>query len=164
MNPDVGGDERGRILMNRGVSAVLLSSLIAVMLVAVQIVGVDAETQQDEKRSASQGLDVIIIDNEGYKKDRRGPVEFSHKKHAREYNLLCWECHHEYEGGENIWAPWDETRKCRQCHDPVKSEPNEIKLQKAYHLNCKGCHMGLAEAAQKAGAFKKCNGCHAKNS
>ena len=148
--------------MNRGVGALLMLSLITLMLVVGQICGVGAQTQQAEKDTNSKNSDNIIIDNEGYKKDRRGPVEFSHKKHAREYKLLCWQCHHEYEDDENIYAPWGETKKCRQCHDPVKQEPNEIKLQKAYHLNCKGCHMRLAKEDQKAGAFKKCNGCHAK--
>jgi hypothetical protein len=132
------------------------------MLVAGQIVGVDAQTQQAEKSTGSQDLDIIMIDNEGYKKDRRGPVEFSHRKHAREYKLLCWECHHEYKDDQNIYAPWGETKKCSQCHDPVKPELNEIKLQKAFHLNCKGCHMGLAKEDKKTGAFKKCNGCHVK--
>ncbi|MFO7738190.1 MAG: cytochrome c3 family protein [Desulfatiglandaceae bacterium] len=148
--------------MNRGVSALLASSLITGMLVVGQIVGVDAQTQQAKKSAGSQDLDIIMIDNEGYKKDRRGPVAFSHKKHAREYKILCWECHHEYESDENIWAPWGATKKCSQCHDPLIQEQNEIKLQTAYHLNCKGCHMSLAKADQKAGAFRKCNGCHVK--
>jgi hypothetical protein len=108
-------------------------------------------------------LDVVIIDNTGYKRDKKGAVEFSHEKHARDYDVNCWDCHHVYEGDNNVWAPWGETQKCMECHDPLSNENNPIKLQKAYHLNCKGCHKELQEENKDSGAARKCGGCHQKD-
>ena len=146
--------------------------LITVLFAAGMFVGVDVEAQKEAENDATQAgagsgtmdLDVLILDNEGYKKDRKGPVEFSHRKHAKDYRVLCWECHHEYKDKENVWAPWAETKKCRECHDPLKKEITEIKLQKAFHYNCKGCHKALAKEEKKTGAYQKCAGCHKKQS
>ena len=112
------------------------------------------------KRRGTKNLDVILLNNQGYKKKRKGPVEFTHKKHAYEYRFLCWDCHHDYKDGQNIWVPWGETKRCSQCHDPRKKEPNKIMLQKAFHYQCKGCHKELEKIGRKAGAYKKCGGCH----
>jgi hypothetical protein len=116
--------------------------------------------RQPATASGSGEFDVIILDNEGYKRDRRGPVTFSHKKHALNYRVLCWECHHVYEDEENTWAPWQGTRKCRECHDPVKRSVSETRLQRAFHLNCKVCHKELAVREKEAGSFRECTGCH----
>jgi len=37
-----------------------------------------------------------------------------------------------------------------------------MKLQNAYHKNCKTCHKTLAKEGKKSGPFKKCNKCHEK--
>jgi hypothetical protein len=50
--------------------------------------------------TAADVADIIVIDNKGYDQDRRGPVKFTHKKHAEDYKVACNECHHEYENGE----------------------------------------------------------------
>jgi hypothetical protein len=153
--------------MDRKWMAFLGVLLITVLFAAGMFAGIEVEAQKPAKKDASQvamDLDVIILDTEGYKKDRKGPVEFSHRKHAQDYRVLCWECHHEYKGKENVWVPWAETKKCQECHDPVKKEITEIKLQKAYHLNCKGCHKTLAEEDKRTGAYRKCAGCHKKQS
>ncbi len=110
--------------------------------------------------------DVITIDYSGYKKERKGPVDFTHKKHAMDYKMLCWECHHEYKDDEkkwgNKWSPWGEIKTCDECHDPLKKQDKIVNLQKAFHINCKICHKTLAEQKKKAGPYKKCKGCHQK--
>jgi len=115
-----------------------------------------------EQKGASKDLDVILLNNQGYKKKRKGPVEFTHKKHAYEYRLSCWDCHHDYKDGQNIWVPWGETKECSQCHNPNKKEPNKIMLQKAFHFQCKGCHEKFAKIGKKSGGYDKCGSCHRK--
>ena len=110
----------------------------------------------------SKHLNIILLNNEGYKKKRKGPVEFTHKDHAYADRLFCWDCHHDYKDGQNVWVPWGETKKCIECHDPKKKEPNKMMLQKAFHHQCKGCHKELAKQKKKTGAYKKCAGCHLK--
>jgi hypothetical protein len=104
--------------------------------------------------------DVLTLNNKAYKSDRKGPVTFTHRKHAMEYRVSCWDCHHEYKDGKNVWSPWGETQQCVQCHDPGKSQDKVVNLQKAYHVNCKTCHQNLAAQKKKAGPHKKCLGCH----
>ncbi|MFC1532816.1 cytochrome c3 family protein [Thermodesulfobacteriota bacterium] len=116
---------------------------------------------EPENTTDIQKLDVIVIDNKDYyEKDRKGPVSFPHKKHAREYKLLCWECHHEYEDGKNIYSPWGATEKCSECHDPEEKQDDVMKLQTAYHLNCKICHKTLAIFGDEPLVYRKCTKCH----
>jgi hypothetical protein len=107
-------------------------------------------------------LDVIVINNEGYDSDRKGPVTFTHRKHALDYKVSCWDCHHEYEGGKNLWAPWKETLKCSECHMPSMDMEEVMNLQKAYHINCKNCHEERAKENENHGPYRKCYGCHQK--
>ena len=110
----------------------------------------------------SKNLNEIIIDYEGYKKDRKGPVPFAHKKHAKNYGIACWDCHHDFKDGENIWVPWDETRPCIACHDPQKKDVTPIKLQRAFHYSCKRCHMKMADEINFSTDPRKCVSCHIK--
>ena len=103
--------------------------------------------------------DVIKIENEGYKKDRKGAVTFHHEKHFTEYNIACTECHHVYKDGKNVWKETDPVKKCIECHDPEKKVGNAPKLQIAYHNNCRTCHK---ESGNKEAPWKRCNDCHAK--
>ena len=140
-------------------------------------------------------MEVITIDNKGYKKDRKGPVKFEHIKHARDYKISCWECHHDYnkdssnnwivpkpqvaqetqdvEGNDtgtakekeaqenlNIWTPWGKTKKCSECHDPNEKKDNVIRLQAAYHKNCKGCHEERRIYKNDYLAYRNCTKCH----
>lgn len=110
---------------------------------------------------ATEDLDVINIDNEGYRKDRKGPVIFEHKMHAQDYEVSCWQCHHEFQDGENIWAPWsDTTTRCAECHDPITSSGSVSNLQKAYHVNCKICHKEMEIFGEKSIAYRECDTCH----
>ena len=128
----------------------------------------ETPTSAGESSGPDEGeeFDVIILNGEDYKKNRKGPVEFTHKKHALDYKILCWECHHVYEDDNrenpNLYSPWGETDTCDSCHDPKEEEITDIRLQRAYHLNCKGCHKQLAHEKKKAGEYRKCTGCHQK--
>ena len=107
--------------------------------------------------TAGSAPDVIPIENKGYDQDRRGHVNFTHKKHTEEYQVGCAECHHEYENGKNVWKETDPVKKCVECHDPVEKKGDVDKLQLAFHNNCQGCHK---ELKGKEAPSKKCADCH----
>ena len=121
-----------------------------------------ASAEESEKESLND-LDIIVLDKEDYEKDRKGPVRFEHKMHAREYKILCWECHHEYEDGANIYSPWGTTMKCDDCHDPEEKMDEVVKLQTAFHLLCKTCHEKSKIYGDEPLAYRKCNRCHEKS-
>ena len=156
----------------------------------------DDEQMSEEMAKKIKELNIITIDNKGYQKDRKGPAKFEHVKHSREYQISCWDCHHEYkdkdeqqveqpaeaaknEQGEeaaqneepkepkakylteqNIWSPWGITKKCAECHDPKEKKDDAIKLQAAYHKNCKNCHMDRRIYKGDVLAYRKCTSCH----
>ncbi len=150
-------------------NVLFLSLLTTLVLMGWQTATVDADmvkaagvSSGDEAKGDSTNLNLILLNNQGYKKKRKGPVEFTHKKHVYQYRLFCWDCHHDYKDGQNVWVPWGETKRCDQCHDPKSKEHNKIMLQKAFHYQCKGCHNDLAEKKMKTGPYRKCGGCHLK--
>lgn len=103
----------------------------------------------------------ITIDNEGYKPDRKGPVEFTHIDHTESYEVACNECHHEYVDGENVWEEGDLVEKCSACHNPLKSEGPIKNLRLAFHRKCKNCHKELAkEGISEDAPYRKCKDCH----
>ena len=107
--------------------------------------------------TAANVPDDIMIENKGYKSDKKGPVKLSHKKHAADYKVKCNDCHHEYKDGKNVWKDADPVKKCSVCHDPEEKKGTADKLQNAYHKNCQGCHK---ELKGKEAPHKKCNDCH----
>jgi len=113
---------------------------------------------------AADAPDEVVIENKGYAKDTKGPVKLTHKKHHADYKVACAECHHVIKDGKNVWKEGDKVQKCSECHNPEKKEGNVLKLNNAYHNNCKDCHKALEEAGKPTGPFKKCNDCHQKAS
>jgi len=108
-------------------------------------------------------LDDFQIDNQGYTRDRKSPVKFPHKQHVRKFDVSCWDCHHDYtEKKENIWSPWGKTQKWSECHDPLEDQGKAIRLQTAYHRNCKTCHEERDIFAGEPRAYRKCVKCHVK--
>ena len=111
--------------------------------------------------AAQTAPDNVTIENKGYQKDKKPGVPFDHKKHATDYKIACAECHHVFKDGKNVWKEGDEVKKCSSCHDLNKNTEMDgmkvMKLQNAYHKNCKNCHK-----EKKKGPFKKCNDCHKK--
>ena len=105
----------------------------------------------------------IVLDNEGFRQNRKGPVTFSHLSHAEDYEVSCKECHHDYEDGKNIWEEGDPVNKCAECHDPVDNDEEIKKLMIAYHRNCIGCHKKLVkEGTSEEAPYNKCYQCHEK--
>ncbi len=103
----------------------------------------------------------IVIDNPVYQPDRKGSVHFSHLVHYDDYDVSCEDCHHEYEGGENVWTAGDPVKKCGSCHDASKSKGHVKKLSIAFHKNCKACHENLfKEGITEDAPFKSCYDCH----
>ena len=157
--------------MLRESGALMKAALITVIGIAVVIM-----LAADDGRSLAQNatiapggftisanLNVIVVDSPGYKKNRRGPVKLSHTKHALDYGVSCWECHHDYKDDKiNTWSPLGETQACIECHDPLEVQDKAMRLQTAYHLNCKGCHKELAIEHKKTGAYRECLECHEK--
>jgi len=129
-------------------------NLILVALFGVVFVTVGVLTAADVP-------DEVIIKNEGYKSDKKGPVKLTHKKHAVDYKIACNECHHEYKDGKNVWKEGDPVKKCSTCHDPNKKQGDVMKLQNAFHKNCKDCHKEASKEGKEA-PYKKCNDCHDK--
>jgi hypothetical protein len=103
--------------------------------------------------------DVIVIENKVYTADKKGPVTFHHAKHNKEYKVSCTECHHLYKDGKNMWKEGDHVEKCVVCHDPAEDKGKTIKLQNAFHQNCKDCHKEVNKEGKKA-PYTKCAGCH----
>jgi hypothetical protein len=107
--------------------------------------------------TAADAPDQIMIQEKAFKSPKKGPVKFSHKKHATDYKVKCNECHHDYKDGKNVWKDTDPVKKCDACHDPEEKKGNAEKLQLAFHKNCQGCHK---ELKGKEAPYKKCNDCH----
>jgi len=136
--------------MNKKVISLLIVVFSGLLFLAVGVL------------TAADVPDEISIQNSGYKKDKKGPVKFSHKKHHADYKVACTECHHDYKDGKNVWKEGIPVKKCSECHNPLKKEGKVKKLQNAYHRNCKNCHKALGKEGKPTGPFKKCNQCHAK--
>ena len=147
----------------------LLGLVIAVMVISAGILlatpgtGNTTDSAKDRPAGLAEELDSILIDNKGYKKQRKGPVEFTHLEHAKDYKLSCWDCHHDYKDEENVWVPWGTTQKCSECHDPQKKQDKVASLQKAFHLNCRNCHKALQQQDKDTGPYRECSGCHTKS-
>jgi hypothetical protein len=130
-------------------------TLLVVVLTGMIFLSAGILTAADEPNE-------VLIQNKGYEKDKKGPVKLTHKKHNTDYKVACAECHHVYKDGKNVWKQGDKVEKCSKCHDPKAKEGEAMKLQNAFHKNCKDCHKALAEASKPTGPFKKCNDCHQK--
>ncbi len=114
---------------------------------------------QVARQTASEIIDEIIIDNKGYAQDKKGPVKFSHGRHFKEYNVECAQCHHQYENGKNVWKPGDIVKKCVVCHNQIEEQGGILKLDRAYHDNCRSCHSEVSKEGKEA-PYRKCSSCH----
>ncbi|MBW2030928.1 MAG: cytochrome c3 family protein [Deltaproteobacteria bacterium] len=152
--------------MKKNLLLVFLTFTLALAFLAVGAIGAE------EKKI--EAPEVITIETQGLKKDKKGPVIYHHKKHQEEYlniegkkPIACTECHHDYQdqGGKkvNVWKEGQHVRKCNECHDPNKSDGKKKKIQLAMHKNCKECHKALVKAKKvKKAPYKKCTDCHQK--
>jgi hypothetical protein len=142
--------------MNKRFLTILIVALTGMLFLSV------AALTAAEKQTAP---DEIMLENKGYKKDKKGPVKLTHKKHNVDYKIACVDCHHVYKDGKNVWEEGQPVQKCSECHNvymlgkdlrEASDEEKKLSLYKAYHDNCKGCH----KKEQKGPV--KCAECHAK--
>jgi hypothetical protein len=99
----------------------------------------------------------LVIKSDVFKKHKKSPVTFSHKKHK---GFECTRCHHEMKDGKNVWKKGQEVKKCGACHK-LKKEGKVKKLEKAFHDQCQKCHKKLKKQKKKTGPTS-CSKCHPK--
>lgn len=156
----------------------VLVNIVLISFIILAVGGALTATDKDAKLLA-EAPDEVIIDTPGYKKDKKGPVKFQHKKHQEEYltvegkKIPCTECHHKYvyekngKDKKNVWKEGDPVHKCaaEDCHSPLKKKDKIHKLNVAFHKNCKDCHKALVKAGkkkEKEAPYKKCITCMGK--
>ena len=82
-----------------------------------------------------------FVDNSVFERPVRVPVVFEHDIHNETAGMEdCSVCHHLYEDGKLIEDETSEDQACSECH-PVDGSGDKPSLRRAYHLNCKGCHL-----------------------
>jgi len=101
--------------------------------------------------------DMQYVDNAEFDNPQRTPAVFFHDTHNEAAGLEdCSECHHLYDDkGQKLEGESSEDQVCSECHGE-KDEGSKPHLMKAYHLNCKGCHL------EKQKGPILCAQCHAK--
>ncbi len=101
--------------------------------------------------------EMACVDNSDFTTPQRPPSVFPHEEHNEIAELEdCAECHHVYdEDGQKLEDESSEDLRCSECHES-RSVGRKPSLTRAYHLNCKGCHL-----TQKKGPFL-CGECHVK--
>jgi len=103
--------------------------------------------------------DIKEIDNSVFKNPQRPPSIFNHDEHNEKAEIYeCSECHHVYENGVRVEGESSEDQYCSDCHALKKSSDGKPPLMKAFHTNCKGCHM------EKTTGPLMCGECHVKES
>ena len=101
--------------------------------------------------------DMEVVDDAGFSKKQRPPAVFRHDEHNEKAEIEdCNECHHVYEDGQKLEDESSEDQSCSECHDE-KASDSIPGLRKAFHMNCKGCHL-----AQEKGPVM-CGTCHVRN-
>ncbi|ROQ93318.1 cytochrome c3 family protein [Desulfosoma caldarium] len=119
---------------------------------------------------AADAPDVMTMNSTLWPSHTKALVEFAHKKHAEEYKIACTECHHKYEGGQNVWKEGDPVQKCQECHNEptikgekkLPPEQQKLNLKLAFHNNCQGCHKKLKAENPQTTAPTTCVQCHPK--
>ena len=106
--------------------------------------------------SANSQEDMKWVDNSVFEQPERVPSAFKHDEHNEKAEIEnCEECHHLYEDGKKIEDESSEDEYCSDCHE-LKASGRIPALRKAFHMNCKGCHLD-----QKEGPVT-CGECHKK--
>ena len=92
--------------------------------------------------SAHSQEDMTHVDNSVFNNPQRVASVFKHEEHNENAELEeCNECHHVYdEDGQKLEDESSEDQQCVECHGN-KASGNKPALEKAYHTNCRGCHL-----------------------
>jgi hypothetical protein len=132
------------------------------VICAAVVVTVAAEKQEVPE--------TITIQSTLWPQVTKGPVTFSHKKHAGEYKVTCTECHHVYKEGKNEWKEGDKVQKCQECHNEptiqqekkLPPDQQKLNLKLAFHNNCQECHKKYKKEHTDSKIPVTCAGCHPK--
>ena len=96
-----------------------------------------------------------MIPDNAFPRHRQPPVAFDHDAHNAKAGLdTCTTCHHVYENGV-LSEESSEGTPCADCHQPYR-HPEAMNLSRAYHKQCKGCHLSQGQGP----IF--CGECHKK--
>jgi len=107
--------------------------------------------------SAYSQEEMTSVDSSVFTKPERTPSIFRHDEHNEKAGIEeCNKCHHVYEDGKLLEDESSEDQRCSDCHELKSSGSSTPALMKAYHTNCKGCHL-----EQKKGPIM-CGECHLK--
>jgi len=101
--------------------------------------------------------EMAFVGNDAFDRPQRGPAAFFHDTHNENAGIDdCAECHHLYgEDGQKLDGESSEDQACSECHGP-RDAGRKPKLTKAFHQNCKGCHINLEKGPIL------CAQCHSK--
>lgn len=92
--------------------------------------------------------DVTVVNDSAFTKRTRPAAMFVHDAHNEKAEIAdCAECHHGPDGTTS------EGQECSECH---KTGDSTRPLVKAYHGQCRGCHI-----EKKAGPVQ-CGECHSR--
>lgn len=106
--------------------------------------------------SAYSQEEMTSVDSSVFAKPERTPSIFRHDEHNEIAGIEeCNKCHHVYEDGKLLEDESSEDQRCSDCHG-LKPSGSTPALMKAYHTNCKGCHL-----KEKKGPIM-CGECHLK--
>ncbi len=139
--------------------------LIFLMAIGVALIFIATGLQ-----AATEVPDTIKMETKGFKKRKKGIVQFSHKKHNVDYGLSCGECHHDKDNKPLDLKAGDDVKQCVDCHTKLKKTKEDRKnimvLENAMHKNCIGCHKDFNKKktgnARKGPAPASCAKCHPK--
>ena len=108
--------------------------------------------------SANSQEDMVAINSDAFMSPQRPPAVFRHDQHNEAAEIeACNECHHVYdENGELMEDESSEDQRCSDCHE-LEPDGRKPALMKAFHTNCKGCHLDM-----KNGPVM-CGQCHVRN-
>ena len=101
--------------------------------------------------------DMTVIEDGGFSKRQRPPAVFNHEAHNDDAGIEeCNECHHVFDkSGNRVEDESSEDQRCSDCH-ALESKERQPGLMKAFHVNCKGCHL-----EKKKGPIL-CGECHVR--
>lgn len=86
--------------------------------------------------------DMQNVDNSEFTNPQRTPAVFFHDTHNENAGIEdCSQCHHLFDdNGQKLEGDSTDTPMCSDCHGARDDGP-QPNLRKAFHQNCKGCHL-----------------------
>jgi hypothetical protein len=104
---------------------------IAAVLMALAMI-VTAQSQEE----------MVVVENDVFDNPQRPPSVFRHEEHNEAAEIYeCNACHHVYDDEGNLLPDESsEDERCADCHT-LEDEGRRPGLMKAFHTNCKGCHL-----------------------